>query len=1214
MENLQGMGAPTREIGGFRLKPCAMAFAVALALVFAGCGGGGGGGANVRPTQPNASGNVNVSSGDTLVWSNNITGSAGVIKGGGGTLILAGTDSYTGGTTINAGTLQIGNGGTTGSIIGDVTDNASLVFYRSDDVTFEGNISGSGSLKQAGMGTLILTGTNTYTGGTTISDGTLQIGQLGGLIGTVGSIVGDVTNNGSLVFARGDDLTFSGVIRGSGSLEQAGTGTLTLTGTHTYTGGTTVTLGTLQIGNGGTTGSIVGDVTNNTYYGSLTFNRSDDVSYGGVISGSGGVVKLGGGTLTISGVNTFTGGAFVKAGTLKIVPGGALNTGIFVGGANQNATLEIDKGATASVGVSLEQGGRLDNAGAVVSKISGSSAVRGGDSTTVVNHDGGLIESDFSQPGYDIPAIGLGLDSTLTNSMGSTIRGYTGVITGGAVSNAGGSIIGMTRDGIRGATVVNNSDGGSILAGFNANRPLNISSGINTDATNASINNIRGSTIKGVYRGITLFDGGTVTNDGGSLISGSTGISIISRSSATGTVNNAGGSTITGVQAGIVLSYGGTVANGPGSTIETTALASGDCSVTLACSIFVPVYRGVGSYGSNGTLHLTNAGSIIGDVQMDPTAVNDTTLIAGGSIQGDLNVGLNAQSSLTLDGNAGTAQSYSNAVTGTTTFGGILVKHGGGTWVIDNGDLQGVVDTSVNAGSLQAAQTLSGNVTVNASGNLDGVPGVAGNLSNAGKVAVHGGDSAVDGNYVQSSTGSLAVSLGSKLDVTGAATLNGGTLEITGADSGYVSNAHTNVLTASGGVNGTFDQLVKGTGVVFTATTINYDANSVWLDTTGLDVTTAAAGQGVSYTKASMGSAQRVQGAFELLDDKLATGRLAGVSEDFVHAAGQFQQSPTLQAAQASLQSLSGELHAASAAMTFRAIDASSRVLSDRFDNLLDKGTGFGMWMQNLNVGGDMARAGFDGIGFQLDGWLVGSDRRIGHSGVAGYAFGQSHGQQRLDRSFDHDNSRSTEGMMYAGWLNGDWYTQGRVGFGRFDQDVSRRILLGDSVQGVRTQYSGNYNVAYGESGLHLGRGDSHVTPFVHVQYARIDRGGFAEQGAGGFGLRSNAQTLDRWQAGLGVRVGRHWNLDGGRAVDFSARAQWQRTLASHGDVFDASFVGLQQWRPLAGIGLSRYSGLLGVGLDATLSTRTTLKFGYDYEMGQRDHAQMLSARLNVAF
>lgn len=150
--------------------------------------------------------------------------------------------------------------------------------------------------------------------------------------------------------------------------------------------------------------------------------------------------------------------------------------------------------------------------------------------------------------------------------------------------------------------------------------------------------------------------------------------------------------------------------------------------------------------------------------------------------------------------------------------------------------------------------------------------------------------------------------------------------------------------------------------------------------------------------------------------------------------------------------------------------------------------------------------------------------------------------------------------------------------------------------------------------GLYLNDGGYRITPFVDVEYASTDRGGFAEQGAGGFGLRSNAQALDRWQAGLGVRAGRHWDLGEGRALDFSANAQWQRTLASHGDVFDASFVGMQQWQPLTGIGLSRYSGLLGFDLDAMLSARAVLKFGYDYQMGQRVSGQTMSARLNVAF
>ena len=93
--------------------------------------------------------------------------------------MLTGANSYTGGTTISAGTLQLGNGGTTGSIVGDVTDNGTLAFNRSDAITFGGVVSGTGSLTQLGAGTTTLTGTNTYTGGTTISAGRLQLGDGG---------------------------------------------------------------------------------------------------------------------------------------------------------------------------------------------------------------------------------------------------------------------------------------------------------------------------------------------------------------------------------------------------------------------------------------------------------------------------------------------------------------------------------------------------------------------------------------------------------------------------------------------------------------------------------------------------------------------------------------------------------------------------------------------------------------------------------------------------------------------------------------------------------------------------------------------------------------------------------------------------------------------------------------------------------------------------
>ena len=114
-------------------------------------------------------------------------------------------------------------------------------------------------------------------------------------------------------------ITFAGVISGAGALTTTGTGTLTLTGDNTYTGGTTIAAGTLQLGNGGATGSVVGDIVNNA---ALVFNRSDALTYGGVVSGAGTLTQAGTGTLILTGDNTYTGGTTITAGTLQIGDGG----------------------------------------------------------------------------------------------------------------------------------------------------------------------------------------------------------------------------------------------------------------------------------------------------------------------------------------------------------------------------------------------------------------------------------------------------------------------------------------------------------------------------------------------------------------------------------------------------------------------------------------------------------------------------------------------------------------------------------------------------------------------------------------------------------------------------------------------------------------------------------------------------------------------------
>ncbi|RXT17802.1 hypothetical protein B5P46_28575 [Rhizobium leguminosarum] len=173
-----------------------------------------------------------------------VTGPGRLTKTGTGSLVLTGNSNYSGGTVISAGTLQLGNGGTSGSISGDVLNNSLLTFNRSDAFLVPGTISGSGAVEQNGSGTTVLAGNNTYTGGTTINAGTLQLGNGG----TSGSIVGNVSNTGSLAFNRSDSMSFGGVISGSGSVRQIGGGTTILTAQNTYSGATTVEAGTLAAG------------------------------------------------------------------------------------------------------------------------------------------------------------------------------------------------------------------------------------------------------------------------------------------------------------------------------------------------------------------------------------------------------------------------------------------------------------------------------------------------------------------------------------------------------------------------------------------------------------------------------------------------------------------------------------------------------------------------------------------------------------------------------------------------------------------------------------------------------------------------------------------------------------------------------------------------------------------------------------------------------
>lgn len=169
-----------------------------------------------------------------------IVGTTPIAMNGSGTLLLTGANTSTSPITVNSGTLQIGDGSSSGSVAAPILNNASVIANPGSTVTLGGAISGSGTFTQAGTGLTLLTGENTYTGLTTVSSGILQVGS-----GTAGSIAGNVLNNAGLDLSRTNDLTYGGVISGSGVVSKRGTGVITLTGANTFSGGLNLYNGTL---------------------------------------------------------------------------------------------------------------------------------------------------------------------------------------------------------------------------------------------------------------------------------------------------------------------------------------------------------------------------------------------------------------------------------------------------------------------------------------------------------------------------------------------------------------------------------------------------------------------------------------------------------------------------------------------------------------------------------------------------------------------------------------------------------------------------------------------------------------------------------------------------------------------------------------------------------------------------------------------------------
>jgi autotransporter-associated beta strand protein len=418
----------------------------------------------------------------------------------GGLFVVSGTTDAGGGTLtlVNGGTLvtsdltiesilNLGLGGLVGSIVTPtITNNGQIVTNFTDVLTLAADISGSGTLSKAGPGTLILTGNNSFSGGTTVTGGLINFraannfgsgpivlngGGLQWASGTttdISSRLAAFGSGGATFDTNGNNVTLASVLSGAGGLTKIGAGTLTLSAANTYAGGSTINAGVLAVASDANLGSSAGGlafgggtlqflsgftssraVTLNA--GSGTFDTNGNAAaLTGAISGSGGLTKIGTGTLTLGGSNTYSGATASNVGTLQA---GAVNA------FSPFSAFAIASGAALDLGGFNQSIGSLAGAGSV---ILGSARLTAGSDNTSTTFSGTLSGTG------GLTKIGAGALTLAGNSTysGATMINAGKLIVNGSIAsspvtvNAGGTLAGT---GTVGATTI--MSGGALAPG-----------------------------------------------------------------------------------------------------------------------------------------------------------------------------------------------------------------------------------------------------------------------------------------------------------------------------------------------------------------------------------------------------------------------------------------------------------------------------------------------------------------------------------------------------------------------------------------------------------------------------------------------------------------------------------------------------------------------------------------------------------------------------